>query len=120
MNIRDTSHISVFHNQKKRGRKEKGKKRERKGDGSIFLTQIPIDIKKVEEYMGATPYTTTYEYDVLGNLTKVIDANNIQTTMTHYRENVQCTTLIRATGYIHMMPMETFSHRKTPKTIDRK
>ncbi len=44
-------------------------------------------IIKVEEYTGTSPSftlyaTTTYQYDTLGNLTKVTDINNIQTNMT--------------------------------------
>ncbi|MBI4847635.1 MAG: hypothetical protein HY808_03540, partial [Nitrospirae bacterium] len=43
---------------------------------------------KIEEYTGVTPSftlyaTTAYEYDVLGNLKKVTDANNNQSTMTY-------------------------------------
>ncbi|OGL47349.1 MAG: hypothetical protein A2W05_00960, partial [Candidatus Schekmanbacteria bacterium RBG_16_38_10] len=43
---------------------------------------------KIKEYMGVFPSfklyaTTTYEYNVLGNLTKVIDANNNQTIITY-------------------------------------
>ncbi len=45
-------------------------------------------IIKVEEYTGVYPSftlyaTTTYQYDTLGNLTKVIDANNNQTNITY-------------------------------------
>ncbi|MEK6528127.1 MAG: RHS repeat-associated core domain-containing protein, partial [Nitrospirota bacterium] len=43
---------------------------------------------KVEEYTGVAPSvtlyaTTTYQYDVLGNLTKLTDAKNNQSTMTY-------------------------------------
>ncbi|WKZ20521.1 MAG: RHS repeat-associated core domain-containing protein [Candidatus Jettenia sp. CY-1] len=45
-------------------------------------------LTKVKEYTGVSPNvtlyaTTTYQYDVLGNLTKVTDANNNQTTLTY-------------------------------------
>ncbi len=44
-------------------------------------------IIKIQEYTGVyptftnNPAATTYKYDVLGNLTKVIDAHNNQTTI---------------------------------------
>ncbi len=53
------------------------------------MTQIPIDIIKIEEYTGVyptfspNPAITSYEYDVLGNLTRVTDAKNNQTNITY-------------------------------------
>jgi len=40
-------------------------------------------VKKVEEFLGVQTFTTTYDYSVLGDVTRVVDAEGNTTTMTY-------------------------------------
>lgn len=58
------------------------------GHKKVEVKDIYGRLIEVEEYFGVSPSfslyaATTYEYDVLGNLTKVIDAQNNQTVITY-------------------------------------